>query len=178
MFDIKENFKSTVDLTIRNKPIIYICNNAYMKSQQRYMKLNTIALILVDECHSINVGNFTMLEYYKTHGINIIGFSATPIRPDKISKNNILKIYSKDDKLNLISNYTLIDALKDNIVLPFKHYVLNPIYENKKQILTTEFLNCIYEKYIMNNKDLPYKKGIGWTKILLTNKIMEGYTKK
>ena len=32
LFDIKENFniKSTVDMTIRNTPIINICNNAYM----------------------------------------------------------------------------------------------------------------------------------------------------
>ena len=165
LFDIKENFniKSKVNLTIQKKPIIYICNNAYLKAQNRYLQINvkTIALILVDECHSINTGNFTMLEYYKNNNISIIGFSATPIRPDKTSKNNILKIYSKNNKINLISNYTLIDALRDNIVLPFKHYILKPI---DKHILTDEFIKCIYDKYIINNNDLPYKKGIGWTK--------------
>ena len=77
----------------------------------------------------------------------------------------------------LISNYTLIDALKYNIVLPFKHYVLNPIYENKKQILTTEFLNCIYEKLkkyatIIECMNLHDEQK---TKIMSVNKILRYY---
>jgi hypothetical protein len=122
-----------------------------------------------------------MLKYFRNKGKHIIGFSATPIRSDKKSQANILEIYhtearqsshvpligesSMDNKkINLISNYTLIDALKDKIVLPFKHYVLNPIHTDEYKL--KKFLKGIYKGYIRDNPDLPYKKGISWSRCI------------
>ena len=168
-FNFVERFddKSNIKFNFEEKPTIFVCNNAFMKAQNRYkhIKINKIALILIDECHSVHDRNHQMLMYFKKHGIHIIGFSATPVKSDKKSKDNLKHIYSNngDDKINLISNYTLIDALKDNIVLPFKHYILNPKYDdNNKNILSKQFLKRIYDVYIDNNSDLPFKKGIGW----------------
>jgi len=164
-FDCKKEFN--FDFT--SKPTIFVCNNAFMKARSRFQNIpiNKIALILVDECHSVHDRNHTMLMHFKLKGIHIIGFSATPVRPDNESKENLVKIYSNNgtDKINLISNYTLIDALRDNIVLPFKHYILNPKYDDSnKKIISEQFLKYIYDKYINNNPDLPFKKGVGWVR--------------
>lgn len=170
-FNFVEHFddKSDIKFNFEDKPTIFVCNNAFMKAQDRYqqIKINKIALILIDECHSVHDRNHFMLMYFKKKNINIIGFSATPVRSDKKSKHNLAEIYSNngDLKINLISNYTLIDALQDNIVLPFKHYILNPKYDDRnKNIISEQFLKHIYDKYIINNLDLPFKKGVGWVR--------------
>jgi hypothetical protein len=115
------------------KPTIYIVNNAFLKSNNNYKKLirENINLILVDECHSISgINNYKMLQYLKYFNgilVPIIGFSATPLREVKNADKQLVDIYSYDGSLNIISNYTLIDGIKDGIILPFKHYII----ENK-----------------------------------------------
>jgi superfamily II DNA or RNA helicase len=178
-FDFVENItkKSKIfrEIKSRNKPIIWIINNAFIKTRYNYKKINRdyLGLILVDECHSISgIKNYEMLKWLK-YGNNlaspnnriksIIGFSATPLRPYKNVDKYITDIYSlQDNKLNIISNYTMIDALKDSIILPFKHIIL----EQETNITKTEYIKMIYNNYIRDNNDLPYKKGVGWTKRL------------
>ena len=164
LFNILERFdtKKPIKFDFTDKPTIFICNNAFMRTHYRYKKemdLKKISLVLVDECHSINDKNYEMLKHFKQNNIHIIGFSATPIRTETKSKKYIVDIYSNgDNKINLISNYTLIDALNDNIVLPFKHHIINVKKLDKR--LIREF----YKNHIEANDELPYKKGIGWTK--------------
>lgn len=158
------------------KPLIWIVNNAYLKAGFKYKKLDfkNIGLILVDECHSVSgKQNYEMLEYLRNQNINIIGFSATPLRPVKSAEDNILKVYGlaphdeKNNELNIISNYDMILALRDGVVLPFIHTIIKPetdkkslkINSNNKQELT---LRNIIDTYFVNNKDLPYKKGVAW----------------
>jgi superfamily II DNA or RNA helicase len=169
LFHFVERFNDKSEIKFEfNKPTIFVCNNAFLKSQSRYTKIDPtkIALILVDECHSINNGNHTMLKYFKNKKISIIAFSATPVKASKTLQKNLCEIYSNgDNKINLISNYSLIDALRDDIVLPFKHIILKPEYTDKnKTELSEKFLKHIVDKYIKKNNDLPYKKGIGWVK--------------
>jgi superfamily II DNA or RNA helicase len=164
LFNIVERFdtKKPIKFDFTDKPTIFICNNAFMRTHYRYKKeidVKKISLVLVDECHSINDKNYEMLKHFKQNNIHIIGFSATPIRTETKSKIYIVDIYSNgDNKINLISNYTLIDALNDNIVLPFKHHIINVKKLDKR--LIREF----YKNHIETNDELPYKKGIGWTK--------------
>lgn len=158
------------------KPTIYIVNNAFFRNNN-YKKINreNINLILVDECHSISGrNNYKMLQYLKYFNgilVPIIGFSATPLREVKNADKQLVDIYSYDDSLNIISNYTLIDGIKDGIILPFKHYII----ENKENDIKLEkekekennkkaFYKSIYDKYVMNNDELPYKKGISWSR--------------
>jgi superfamily II DNA or RNA helicase len=157
-----------------NKPVIWLINNAFLKAQTNYKKINRhdIALILSDECHSISGNvNYNMLKWFK-YGDNsefivpIIGFSATPLRDTKNSANNLTSIYSDEisnNKLNIISNYTLIDALIDNIVLPFKHIIVEPKYEKNKN-KNNEYIQHIFQKYVKTNNELPYKKGVSWSR--------------
>ena len=85
-------------------------------------------LILFDECHSITGRTvFKFLEYAKNEwGSKILGFSATPVRNLNSSKKNqnltdIIKIFpnpNNENKLNLIINYNIMNAIKDGICSP------------------------------------------------------------
>jgi len=60
--------------------------------------------------------------------------------------------------------YSLFDALKDDIVLPFRHILIEgQIQSNKNECLMNEQLfEKIVNEHIISNDDLPYKKGIAW----------------
>ena len=180
-FEITENIinKDSSIINSLNKnldsPTIWICNNGFLKSKNKYKKLNynNIGLVLVDECHSVSGRfNYEMLEFIRNKGTNIIGFSATPLRPFAIAEKQLLNVYGtspseEPNQLNVISNYDMIQALNDGVVLPFVHTIISPVTDKNslkinspnKQELT---LRKIIEDYFINNKDLPYKKGVVW----------------
>lgn len=150
----------------KHKPVLLIINNAYLRINVNYKKLNNVSLVLSDECHSVSgPQNYNMLKWFKYNvNASIIGFSATPLRQTKNSAKQLIDIYSIDkEHLNIISNYTLIDALKDGIILPFKHIIIEPKYEDGKH-LKDDFIKSMITKYIKNNNELPYKKGVSWTR--------------
>ena len=169
------------DLIPNDKPILLIVNNAFLKSQNNYKKINrsNIGLILVDECHLISGSkNYEMFKWFK-YGNNlicpIIGFSATPLRETKKSANQLSDIFSNsltsstDNKLNLISNYTLIDGLTDRIVLPFKHILIENRSEDKivqTRNVGKDLIKEIFCKYVLTNDELPFKKGVCWDRLL------------
>jgi len=64
--------------------------------------------------------------------------------------------------LNIISNYTLIDGIKDEIILPFKHYII----ENTKGLTNERFYQAVFNEYVLNNQDLPFKKGVSWSRTI------------
>ena len=172
------------DLIPSEKPILLIINNAYLKARNNYTKINrsNIGLIMIDECHLISGDkNYDMFKWFKYGSlenkvrlntnnliIHIIGFSATPMRETKKSSNQLKDIFSDssesspNNKLNLISNYTFIDGLIDRIILPFKHIII----ENKTNNIEKDILKVIFNKYILSNDELSYKKGVCWDKLL------------
>ena len=105
----------------------------------------------------------------------IIGFSATPLRDTKKSSNQLSDIFSDSttsspkNKLNLISNYTLIHGLTDKIVLPFKHIIIENRTDGKlsqTRNVGEDLIKDIFTKYILNNDELPYKKGVCWDRLI------------
>ena len=157
---IKNKKMHTFDLT--DKPIIYVVNNAFLKTKSNYKKLDNLALILLDECHCISgTINFKIFEYFRNRGVSVIGFSATPLRETKNADTQLIKTFSYDDQhLNIISNYDLIEALIDGIVLPFKHIIVQSDMDDK------EFIKYVFSKYVKNNDELPYKKGVSWSRYI------------
>lgn len=169
------------ELTPRDKPILLIVNNAFLKAQNNYKKINRlhIGLIMVDECHlisgPINYEMFKWFKYNNNHIKPVIGFSATPLRETKKSANQLSDIFSNsltsstDNKLNLISNYTLIDGLMDRIVLPFKHIIVENRSEGKlvqTRNVSKDLITEIFKNYILANEELPFKKGVCWDRLL------------
>jgi len=138
------------------KPIIWVCNNSFLKARSKYKQIDysTFGLVLVDEAHSVSGKmNYKILEYIKSQGCEIIGFSATPLRPIKHAGTQLVNIYGQDGKLNIISNYNMIDGLADGRVLPLSHTLIDKM----------EWIEVI-NKYYVENVDLPYSKGVIWVK--------------
>ena len=141
---------------IQSKPIIWVCNNAFLKAGTKYKQIDysTLGLVLVDEAHSVSGKmNYKMLQYIKSQGCEIIGFSATPLRPIKHAGTQLVNIYGQDGKLNIISNYNMIDGLADGRVLPLSHTLIDK----------ADWLDVI-KKYYIENQELPYSKGVLWVK--------------
>lgn len=182
IFSITENIinkdKKRIEILNGNLdyPILWICNNAFLKAGEKYkqLNLNNIGLVFVDECHSVSgKENYNMLEYLRNAGVKIQGFSATPLRPVKNAEDHLLKVYGtnpydeKINKINIISNYDMIKALIDGIILPFVHTLITPITDEKSLKINSSnkhelTLKKIIETYFINNINLPYKKGVVW----------------
>jgi superfamily II DNA or RNA helicase len=181
-FDLVENIISKefcVDkINKATKPVVLISNNDFLKTNEKYKLIDKsrLKIIFNDECHGISGNNnYKMLKYFRDNNVNIIGLSATPSREGKKAKSNLLSVYGttpdddKTNKLNIIINYDMIQALEDGVVLPFYHIVVKPTILNKKIILDTTnkeqvSLRTIVNQYIVNNDNLPYHKIIAWVK--------------
>jgi superfamily II DNA or RNA helicase len=154
----------------KKKPSILIVNTDYLKCIDRSdnIDFDDVNFIILDECHSVSASKFyTLLKKIKYENkISIIGFSATPLR-EKAEKK-LVDIFSKtmdenekDKKLNIISNYDFINAIRDNVILP-PYYILCEINKtlNNKIGKTNK---DITKKVLGNTLNIaPYKKVIGW----------------
>jgi superfamily II DNA or RNA helicase len=169
-----------IDINLsRIKPVICFINNAYFRSNsKRYhgIEKNKIALVLFDECHDISSTKiYDALCHIKYNlKVHIIGLSATPLRYDGLNNDKtkqlidifdmsiIPKRKGEDKKINFISNYTYLDALKDKIVLPINYYYVELVRGDNKNInndIVKDIINKVLPK-------LPYKKIIGWCKTI------------
>lgn len=152
-----------------DKPNILIVNSDYFKNMDNnklidYSKLN---FIIFDECHGVSAKKFYELLYKIkfVHKKHIIGFSATPVRDNAEEKVKTIfsKSLNKTDKhsLNIISNYDIMEAICDNIVLPPSYTIVEINKTCNKRIGKSN--KDITEKVIKDKlKDLPYKKIICW----------------
>ncbi len=139
-----------------NKSIIWVCNNAFLKAASRYKLIpyEHLGLVLVDEAHSVSGKiNYSMLSWIKSFGCEVIGFSATPLRPIRSASKQLVDIYGINNKLNIISNYNMIDALADGRILPINHTIIDKS--------NSSYLDVI-QKYYLDNSSLPYSKGVVW----------------
>lgn len=149
------------------KPTLLVINRAYLTISKEYEKINQLNLILHDECHNV-VSNkcFEFLKYLKSKNfvqtnkkvfnVPIIGFSATPMRAGKTktgietvyNRDRLLEIYGINNQLNLITNYNMIYAISEKLILPPKFYWFNiDSYQTKGKY------NKDNKNEIKNNKD-------------------------
>jgi hypothetical protein len=171
--------KKFISVKPLDKPVLWVINNSFLKINKNYEKINRskIAIILCDECHFVSgKHNYNMLKYFKYGKLNdtliipIFGFSATPLRDSKNASKQLIDIFSSNlnkQQLNIISNYNLIDAIKDKIVLPFKHIIIETKYNDLTEINKNQFdetIKYVFNDLIINNNELPYKKGVSWSR--------------
>jgi superfamily II DNA or RNA helicase len=169
-------------LTInKHKPTILVINNDYLQSLNKKNQINwsNVVLMELDECHCVS-GNlfYKLLKSIKyNHKINIIGFSATPLRDKADSK--LVDIFSSDNdiktpnkKLNIISHYDLMMAITDNIVLPFtcKYVEINKTKNNQIGYNNKYIVQKLFTEI---QQYLPYKKFILWCRTI--NNMLEYY---
>jgi superfamily II DNA or RNA helicase len=154
----------------KKKPNILIINTDYFKILHDaniidYKKCN---IIILDECHGISAPKlYEVIKKIKyDFNVPIIGFSATPLREkaEEKLKDIFSKSFDKDEKnkkLNIISNYDFINAIKDNVILP-PYYILCEV--NKTLNGRIGKSNKDITKKVLENvlKIAPYGKIIGW----------------
>lgn len=110
-----------------DKPNILVINRSYLTRPEMYNTFTNkhIGMVLHDECHS-STSNLChkFLKYCKDQNINIIGFSATPLRTtnssktSKLNKDKLLEIYSDgSNELKLLTNYNMIYAISKKLIL-------------------------------------------------------------
>lgn len=153
----------------KSKPNILVINTDYFRvlNEKNIINYKKVNLIIFDECHGVSASKFyELLENIKfTHKKHIIGFSATPVRDN--AEEKVKSIFSSslkrdaDHTLNIISNYDMMNAICDNIVLPPSYTIVEIKRTCKKKIGKSN--KDITEKIIQNKiSELPYKKLICW----------------
>jgi len=120
------------------------------------------------------------LLHCKEQNIPIVGFSASPIRSSKQDRERLSSIYasSSDKQLNLLTNYNMMYAINQKLILPpeFHWYNIDSYNKIKKEdnnnneitekdiISVLTLLNSITTKMI-------HKKIIAWRgTIIMSNK--------
>jgi len=171
------------------KHTLLVINRAYLTKKIIYEKLGKkhLNLILHDECHNTTSKLcHSFLKYCKNIKVHIVGFSATPLRTGKNDLPLLREIYGST--LNLLTNFNMIEAINNNLILPpqFYWYELKEewfkkhkdgrrkklgIYD-KEYTVVIQLLNKIVDK-------MPNKKLVAWCgKIDMARKWKEIFEEK
>lgn len=166
-------------LTNSKENTLLVINRAYLTLKKNYLKLDDkLTLILHDECHNTSsVQCHAFLKHCKSLDIPIVGFSATPLRTGKNDAPKLLEIYGKNDKLNLLTDYNMMYAISNNLILPPEFYWYKIDHynqrkdENKVDLVSQEELGSVLELLNYIVPKMPNKKIVAWCgTIKLANK--------
>ncbi len=170
--------KKSKDIKISSKkPNILVINTTFLSSIEKENKLNykNINFVILDECHGISAPDlYKILKKIKyDYNKSIIGFSATVLRDKAESK--VIDIFSRtndkdsndDKKLNIISRYDFMDAIRDNVILP-PYYTIMEVKKTIKHKIGRQNKDTIESvmKNLLSKDSVPYKKIICWSRTI------------
>jgi superfamily II DNA or RNA helicase len=153
------------------KPTLLVINRAFLTKDCLYKSFekNDINLILHDECHNTSsIQCNTFLKFAKSRDIPIVGFSATPLRTGKNDLERLLAIYAepKNEKnLNLLTDYNMIYAIANNLIVPpefFWYQIESYNKRDNKELVTQEELGSVLEILNLVVPSMPNKKIVAW----------------
>jgi superfamily II DNA or RNA helicase len=152
--------ENKINIIVINRAFISVCKETYKKITKE-----KIGLILHDECHNaVSYECFNFLNEMKKKDIIIVGFSATPLRTGKTkginNKERLIEIYGEDNKLNILTNYNMIYAIQNNLILPpkFIWYSLSKVYAREYKINEDLESKENEEKYEKENKNIKIEE--------------------
>jgi len=143
------------------KPQIYIVNfdkfTSSDKIKNNYNKINfdKFGLIIIDESHWCGAPNISkFMNHLKDEtNVNVLGFSATPLRCQREHREKTEKIFSdKDGNINKLYEYSYFTALQEKNICPVRWRPIN--------LETTDFVEEeieASEKEEDNDKSKKYK---------------------
>lgn len=195
--DLKGNFKEyKIIITTIQKLDCFISNN---NSHDIYHKR---VVMIFDECHRSQFGDMHSKITKKFKKYNIFGFTGTPIFA-KNAKSSVRKmsINEADDSMlqtteqafgKQLHSYTIVDAIRDGNVLPFKiDYVNtvkpeNEIEDEKVEAIDAQAVMMAPERisgivsYILNHFNHKTKHGnyYGFNKTINISDVVLGKTKQ
>jgi len=175
----KINDKSKIIELAKDKPNLLVVNSKFLEilDNNNSINYNTLNFVILDESHGISAPElYRVLSKIKdSYSKHIIGLSATPLRKGANAKvkhifsKKLISEYKKEEKiehkLNIISNYDMVQAIKDDIILP-PHYTIFQVNKTlghkiglaNKEIITKHITELI--------PLLPYKKILCWTRTI------------
>ena len=170
------NYKQKHIKVNSKKPNILVINTTFLSSIEKEnnnedsdtyaLDYDDINLVILDECHGISAPElykiFHKIKY--DHEKSIIGFSATVLRDKAEAK--VVDIFSRsnniDDnnkKLNIISRYDFMDAIRDNVILP-PHITIMEVKKTIKEKIGRQNKDTMFSviNNLLNKDYVPYKK--------------------
>lgn len=136
----------------------------FIKKYKEHIVYNQQIVIIFDECHRTQFGNMhkAIIDSFKNY--YLFGFTGTPILTQNAIKNKYgIPITTEQVFCEQLHMYTIIDAIKDENVLPFKIDYLNTMFndpniedkevsdiERESAFLAPERIQQI-TKYILDN---------------------------
>lgn len=137
-------------------PQIYIVNwdkfTSSNATNEKDVDWNKFGLMIIDESHWMSADKISeVMNYIKNETkINYLGFSATPIRTNKVKQDVMLKIFNNGDgDYNVLYEHTYYNALVNKDICPIKY---SPIEIKKDDLIEIEY----DDKEPKNNK-VKYK---------------------
>lgn len=156
---------------VSDKPSLVIVNIDCIKYDFRYMSLvDNIGMIILDECHSAGGDKmYTMLKYFQDECKTvecIVGFSATPIREDKVKRDRIISVFGDGKRINYIDIIPITVAIDLGLIVSPKFLWIETTLENdmskrkKIDIESIEMIITHLHTVLLTSKT---KKGIAWS---------------
>jgi type I restriction enzyme R subunit len=166
----------------------------FIKNNKNHVFYKKHVVLIFDECHRSQFGEFhkNIIKYFKNY--HLFGFTGTPIFANNANENSKIALKTTAQVFGeLLHSYTIVDAINDNNVLPFRvDYVnttkqipkikdarVHAIDTNETLMSTsriTTIANYILDKFdqkTMRNKHylLKDKRLMGFNSILATASI-------
>ena len=164
--------KDWIDILKNSRePTLLVINRAFLTTKEQYTNItnNELHLVLHDECH--NTGStqcFKFLTHCLKIDVKIVGFSATPLRTGKNDAIKLLDIYGQNDRLNLLTNYNMIFAIQNKLILPpeFYWYEIENLGRGRGgrglDLVTQEELGSVLQLLDSISPNLPNRKIVAW----------------
>lgn len=145
--------------------------NIFIKQHKAHVIYDKKVVLIFDECHRSQFGEFhkNITKYFKKYCI--FGFTGTPIFAANSNSSNCIDLKTTEQAFgNKLHSYTIIDAINDGNVLPFRVEYVNTIKQNKniedmrvydinreEALLSDERINKVTQ-YILKHFDQKTKR--------------------
>jgi type I restriction enzyme R subunit len=106
--------------------------NVFISKNPTHPTYSKKIVLIFDECHRSQFGEFHkhITKYFKNYFI--FGFTGTPIFTKNSNKFNAVDLQTTEQAFGQkLHSYTIIDAIQDDNVLPFKVEYVNTMKANK-----------------------------------------------
>lgn len=160
-----EDTKSHIIITTIQKLSIFVEKNPQHEVYQKHV------VLIFDECHRSQFGDMHALIVKRFKRYHLFGFTGTPIFAENASSGHHLDLCTTEqafgDKLHI---YTIVDAIRDNNVLPFRvDYISTfkeaenisdekvPAIDRERALMAPERMRNIVN-YVLDNYDRKTKR--------------------
>jgi len=147
------------------KPTLLVINRAFLTLRKKYQELESLSLILHDECH--NTSSKMCHEFLlnqKEKKTPMVGFSATPLRTGKDDLTKLKEIYDQEDPL--LTNYNMIYSISQELILPPEFYWFQideqKLDKKNKNVIDDMEIGTVLMLLSQIVQKMPNKKIIAW----------------